>query len=137
MLLIASFVTISVFSQTSDEKTVIIEINNVIKNGGTLHISISLSEEVYKKRTPDRSFQVFPADSVVRKGIVLPLGTCVINVYQDRNENGKCDNNFIGIPKEPVGISNWNGKGVPGNFNKHKVDITNDAQTIIVNLYKL
>lgn len=137
MLFIASFVTISAFSQTSDEKTVIIEVNNVIKNGGTLHISVSLCEEVYKKRIPDRSFQVFPADNVIRKEIVLPLGTCVINVYQDRNGNGKCDNNFIGIPKEPVGISNWNGKGVPGNFNKHKVDITNDAQTIIVNLYKL
>ena len=136
-LLIANFVTISAFSQASNEKTVLVEINNVTKNGGTVHISVSLSEEAYKKHTPDRSFQVSPADNVVRKEITLPIGTCVINVYQDRNGNGKCDNNFLGIPKEPVGISNWNGKGVPGNFDKHKVNISNNIQTIIVDLYQL
>ena len=136
-LLIANFVTISAFSQISNTKTVVIEVSNVIKNGGTVHISLSLSEEAYKKRTPDKSYQVTPTDNVVRKEITLPLGDCVINVYQDRNENGKCDNNFFGIPKEPVGISNWNGGGVPGNFNKHKVNINDKTQKITINLYQL
>jgi uncharacterized protein (DUF2141 family) len=135
--MIANFVTISAFSQTSNAKTVVIEVNNVTKNAGTVHISVSLNEEAYKKRTPDRSYQVSPADNVVRKEITLPLGDCVINVYQDCNENGKCDNNFFGIPKEPVGISNWNGGGIPGNFNKHKVNINDKTQKITINLYQL
>jgi uncharacterized protein (DUF2141 family) len=58
-------------------------------------------------------------------------------VYQDINGNGNCDNNIIGIPKEPVGITNWNGKGHPSNFNKFKVIISNTISIININLYKL
>lgn len=130
-------VSVSVFSQTKQTQTVTVEVHQVVKNDGTVHISVSLSEEAYKKRIPDRSFQVSSTDNVVRKEITLPLGDCVINVYQDRNGNGKCDTNFLGIPKELVGISNWNGGGVPGNFNKHKVNINEKTQKIIINLYQL
>ena len=127
-------VGISAFTQT---KTITIEVHQVIKNGGTIHVSLSFSEETYKKRKPDRTIQCEPADTVIRTEITFPTGDCVINVYQDRNGNGKCDNNLLGIPKEPVGITNWNGKGVPGNFNKHKVNINEETKTIIVNLHQL
>ena len=41
--------------------------------------------------------------------------------FHDVNENGKMDTNFIGIPKEPIGISN-NAKGFmgPPKFNNAK-----------------
>ena len=127
-------VCVSAFAQT---KTITLEVHQVIKNDGTVHISLSFSEEVYKKRKPDRSIQREPVDNIIRTEITVPTGDCVINVYQDRNGNGKCDNNLLGIPKEPVGISNWDGKGIPGNFNKHKVNINEETKTIIVNLHQL
>ena len=130
-------VGVSALAQARNEKTITVEIHQVIKNGGTVHISVSLSEETYKKRIPDRTFQVSPTDNIVRMEITLPLGDCVINVYQDRNGNGKCDNNLLGIPKEPVGITNWNGKGPPGSFDKLKVNITDRTQTIRINLHQL
>lgn len=36
----------------------------------------------------------------------LPLGTYAVSMYHDKNSNGKCDRNFLGIPKEPYGFSN-------------------------------
>lgn len=33
-------------------------------------------------------------------------GTYAVTVYHDVNDNGKLDTNWIGIPKEPVGVSN-------------------------------
>ena len=122
------------FTQT---KTVSIEVRQVLKNGGTIHVSLSFSEETYKKRKPDRNIQLEPSDTVIKTEITVPTGDCVINVYQDRNGNGKCDNNLLGIPKEPVGITNWNGKGPPGSFDKLKVNITDTTQTIRIDLYQL
>ncbi len=36
----------------------------------------------------------------------LPYGTYAVSVMHDENNNGKLDTNFIGIPKEGVGVSN-------------------------------
>ena len=38
--------------------------------------------------------------------VMLPVGEYAISVFYDRNGNGKLDTNFIGIPKEPIAISN-------------------------------
>ena len=36
----------------------------------------------------------------------LPPGEYAISIYYDANGNGELDTNFIGIPKEPVALSN-------------------------------
>ena len=36
----------------------------------------------------------------------LAAGPYAVSVIHDENGNGKVDTNFIGIPKEPVGVSN-------------------------------
>ncbi|MDR2962591.1 MAG: DUF2141 domain-containing protein [Bacteroidales bacterium] len=134
MISVLLFVSASAFSQT---KTVEIEIHNAVKNGGTVYISVSQTAEAYKNRTPDKVFRATPTESIVRKEVTLPMGNCVINAFQDRNANEKCDSNFFGMPKEPVGISRWDGSGIPGNFEKHKVRIDEKTQKITVNLYEL
>jgi uncharacterized protein (DUF2141 family) len=40
-------------------------------------------------------------------------GSYAVTVYHDENGNGKLDSNWIGIPKEPVAVSN-NAKGRMG-----------------------
>jgi len=125
------------FSQTNTVKTIVLEIHNVTVNGGTLHVSVSLNEASYKSRRPGLTFEFAPINSVVRQEISLPMGECAINIYQDNNNNGQADTGFLGIPKEPVGISNWNGSGPPGNFRKHKIIIDAATTTIVVNLYQL
>jgi len=36
----------------------------------------------------------------------LPYGSYAVSIMHDENNNGKLDTNFIGIPKEGVGVSN-------------------------------
>jgi uncharacterized protein (DUF2141 family) len=43
----------------------------------------------------------------------LKTGTYAVSVYQDIDTNGKINQNFLGIPKEPVGVSN-DAKGFMG-----------------------
>jgi uncharacterized protein (DUF2141 family) len=128
---------LSVFSQDNNSKIIVLEISNVIPNKGTVYVSILLSETACKQQLPDYTFQFNPSGYLIRTEIVVPLGDFVINVYQDLNGNGKCDSGLFGIPKEPVGITNWNGKGPPGNFNKHKINVNNTTETISVTLYQL
>jgi uncharacterized protein (DUF2141 family) len=123
-----------VFSQT---KTITVEIHQVTVNGGTVYVSASSSKEAYKKQQPDKTASCEPDGSVVRVEMTVPTGDCIINTYQDRNGNGKCDNNLLGIPKEPVGITNWDGKGVPGSFDKLKIAVTPDTQTVRIHLHQL
>ncbi len=61
--------------------------------------------------------------------------TSVVNIYQDANQNGELDNRLFNIPKEPVGISNWNGSGVPDSFEKLKLTVDNMTHIIRVNLF--
>ena len=135
--IICFLMVVPAFSQTKNVKTITVEVHQVIKNGGTVIVSVCCSEEAYKKRQPDLTIQCEPFGSIIRADVTVPTGDCVINVYQDRNGNGKCDNNLLGIPKEPVGITNWDGKGPPGSFNKLKINITHTTQTIRIHLYQL
>lgn len=130
-------INLSAYSQTNNVRTVTLEIRNVTANSGTLHISISRSVASYKSQRPDTTFQIAPTSTVVKRVIELPTGDCVVNVYQDINNNGKADTGFLGIPKEPVGITNWNGRGPPGNFNKHKITINETTTSVVVDLYQL
>lgn len=36
----------------------------------------------------------------------IPKGTYAVSAFHDENDNKKMDTNFIGIPKEPIGVSN-------------------------------
>jgi uncharacterized protein (DUF2141 family) len=125
-----------VFSQTPATKAIALEIHNVAVGSGTVYVSVSIGEGSYKAEKPDLTFEFAPASSILRQTITLPAGECVVNVYQDANNNGKLDAGFLGIPKEPVGISNWNGKGPPGNYNKHRINI-NDISTATIHLHQL
>ena len=61
----------------------------------------------------------------------LPKGTYAVVVMQDKNENKRLDKNFMGIPKEPVGVSNMEGFGKPS-FDKSAFELTNEGKTIEV-----
>ena len=45
-------------------------------------------------------------DGVVLSVLELPPGEYALTIYHDTNGSGELDTNFIGIPKEPVAMSN-------------------------------
>lgn len=45
-------------------------------------------------------------DGTVTLELKLPAGEYALSVFQDVNDDGKLARNFIGMPKEPAGLSN-------------------------------
>lgn len=112
---------------------VIIEIRNAGINGGIIYGGVYYSETAYKNNTADVEFQVNSNNQTVFAEIVLPEGECIIGIFQDKNGNGILDRGVFNIPKEPVGMTNYNG-GIPGDFNKLKVNILNNNRRIIITI---
>jgi len=121
----------------SAQNNLTLDIEGVKKNGGKLYISLFNNEETYKNREIYHSLLANSTSETVSLQIALPSGVYLISIYQDNNSNGKLDSNLLGIPKESFGFSNYNGKSVPGNFNKHKVLVNEKTKKITVQLYKL
>jgi uncharacterized protein (DUF2141 family) len=64
----------------------------------------------------------------------LPLGTYAVSAYQDANENGRLDRNWIGIPKEDWGMSNNPRPWRKPRFNEAKFEVTAPETTITIPL---
>lgn len=67
----------------------------------------------------------------------LTAGTYAVTVYHDINDNGKLDTNWIGIPKEPVGVSNNPRPRMgPPRFVDASFSVTDSEHKIAVNLVR-
>lgn len=64
-------------------------------------------------------------------------GTYAVTVYHDVNDNGKLDTNWIGIPKEPVGVSNNPKPRMgPPRWKDASFTMSESAHKVIVNLVR-
>ena len=68
----------------------------------------------------------------------VPLGTYAVTVYHDVNDNQKLDTNWVGIPKEPVAISN-NAKGRigPPKWKDASFELREATKELTVSLVKI
>ena len=113
------------------ENTVTINISKIESSEGQIILCIYDSSDNYDKRIAFQEFKITPEISNVTFETQLPDGEYLVMLVQDINENGKLDTSFIGMPKEPVGSSNYDGKGIPGKFKKHKFSVTEDMTVSI------
>jgi uncharacterized protein (DUF2141 family) len=82
-----------------------IKIVNVEKNRGKLVVEIYKDKSDWLKSPFQKT--ILPTDeSSQRASFNVHYGKYAISIYQDINENGKLDQNFLGIPKEPIGFGN-------------------------------
>lgn len=116
---------------TADEISFSVEVRGVTVNGGMIYGAIFSNNNTYRNSQPEYTFQGEPINGILTFNLQIPAGEYAIQVYQDINNNGQLDFGLFGIPREPVGISNWNGRGIPGNFDRHKVSITNGTKIVI------
>lgn len=114
-----------------------LKIEGVEKNEGKIYVSIFNSESTYKTRDAYLSFSLNADNEAIIKDLNLPTGQYVFSIYQDSNRNGKLDSNLIGIPKEKFGFTNYDGKSAPGSFNRHKVQINEKVNKVVVSLNKI
>jgi len=131
----------SIFSYYSPAQTahnnITLQINNVVINDGTVYVGIFSTADSYKKEEPEYLLILEAINTTLVHELSLQDGEYVITAIQDANNNTKLDFGYFGIPKELLGISNYNGKGFPSkNFDKQKILVDTTTDTIVINLYK-
>ncbi len=91
------------------------------------------SDEIYKLHTINLKDQV--KDEKLEFSLDLPDGDYALSVFQDKDEDGELKSNWIGIPREPVAISN-NAKGSMGapKYQDAKFQIAGQPVTQALNL---
>lgn len=103
MLLLST--TLWAFQSLNQPSPLVIEILNVRKNGGIIVVTLYQNKSGWLK-SPFRKITLPTGENSVTATLTVPPGTYAVSIYQDENENGKLDQNFLGIPKEPIGFGN-------------------------------
>ena len=90
--------------------TVYIELTGLEGLEGRVFVAVYDSRDTWLGDESIHSFDVGIAESidagVVKASFSLPPGEYAFSIFYDENDNGELDTNFIGIPREPVAISN-------------------------------
>lgn len=102
-----------VFSQENHLIPVSITVNGITEGKGNVYIAVYSTKESYKQEKPDYSFIGAGEEESLVWETFLPEGKYLVAVFQDLNGNKKLDTKLFGIPKEPVALTGWDGKGIP------------------------
>ena len=113
--------------------TFTLDITGINVNDGKIYVKIYSNESDYKKDIPYISFTLESVSKNITYSFDIPEGEYLIALFQDTNNNGMLDTNFLNVPKEPVGLSNYNG-GIPGGFNKQKIPLNAISNRIKINM---
>lgn len=137
LLLVLFVVSVGfVFSQTAN---LTIKIKGIQNAKGTMNFAVYDNAENYNK-----SKDYFVGESVKVESLDfeyvfhdLPFGNYAISLFQDEDENGELNTNWIGMPKELFGFSNdAKAKMGPPNFIEASFEIR-DNMELIINLVDL
>ena len=132
LLLIQIVCGLSLIAQESvTESKLTVEITNITTVEGQIILAIYNSSDNYDKRIAFQEVKLKPEVDTVTFETNVPDGEYLVMLVHDINKNGKLDTSFIGMPKEPVGLSNYDGKGIPGKFKKHKFTVSEDLTVTI------
>ena len=133
-LLLACALCIAAPGSQAQKRSVQITITNITTKSGTIVLSAHDSEESFKKRKPVQTVRVPAKVPSATIELSLESGECAFCVFHDTNGDGDLNAGFMGIPKEPFGFSNYDGKGPPGNFKKHKVAIPAGTEALALEI---
>ncbi len=96
----------------ADELTgiVMVELSGLQGATGNIYIAVYDSDSTWLGDEAVMHQKVVIAESLdgelVRTELQLPLGDYALSAFYDQNDDGELDTNFIGLPKEPIGLSN-------------------------------
>ena len=106
--LLAGFGSLAVSAEGT--ATVTVQVSGLAESAGSIYIAVYDSSDAWLGPDTVLERQVVIADAlageVVSTDLELPPGDYALSIFYDRNGNGDLDTNFIGIPKEPIAMSN-------------------------------
>jgi len=109
---------------------------NIEKAQGALFLAVYNQEAGFMNEKKAVYTEVIPLDQngCVEKKLQLPPGNYAISCFHDVNNNGRMDKTFVGIPKEPYGLSgNYTSKFSPPTWAETNVFI-GAGQTVVIRL---
>jgi uncharacterized protein (DUF2141 family) len=117
----------------NDRYNVKVVIEGVRSEKGKLVLAIFKDQEGFKNRKPIKRVELIKSELEGNEFVLnLDPGTYGISVLDDENENNKMDYNFIGMPKEGFGFSNYYHKGLSKpHFDKFKFKINSNKIKLI------
>jgi uncharacterized protein (DUF2141 family) len=120
---------------TASAATVEVHVTGVAAGKGKVNVAVCDKERFLKQCAYSGSAPAREGDNVIRVAGV-PAGTWAVLAYQDENENGELDRNFVGIPKENYGFSrDARGKFGPPDFGDASIEVSGDTTTAAVKLH--
>lgn len=84
----------------------LVSVENITQEQGTLMIAIFRGEDAYKNNVPVSAASEKIEGDTVTASFTLEPGEYGIKLYQDVNDDGKLNTGAFGIPTEPYGFSN-------------------------------
>ncbi len=103
-LIILSIMSFQAWSQEKIDLE--LKITNLKSTDGQVMVAVFNTKEDYLKNTFANASSPIMKEGEVSISFSLPKGAYAISVYHDKNNNGKMDSNFMGIPTESYGFSN-------------------------------
>ncbi|MFY0603541.1 MAG: DUF2141 domain-containing protein [Flavobacteriaceae bacterium] len=119
---------LSVSSQNEESYTLTIEVSVTKYNKGKILLALYDHPDHYMKKSIHSVSEKVVNHKAIIKFKNLKKGDYAYSLFHDINNNGKLDNNFFGVPKEPYGFSNKE-RGRFGPPKYHKVKFTIDKNT--------
>jgi uncharacterized protein (DUF2141 family) len=83
-----------------------VQVEGLEQQSPKVYVSVYADEDTWLGEEPAATAAIDPATGVYVAAISLQPGRYAFTAYLDSNGNGELDSNFIGIPKEPVALSN-------------------------------
>ncbi len=91
-----------------ESSTLTLHVDNIDKLKGSIYVGVYKKADGFLKPGAEyKTFKIKVKDHQEKITISdLPKGDYAISLYHDENSDGKCNLNFLGIPKEAYGFSN-------------------------------
>jgi len=108
LFLLAALTVMPVNAQSEEVGTLTINTIGFKNDHGFAMVSLFNSEDGFvgkEKAFRDAKIQIKDKKATCEFKDI-PKGTYAVKLYHDENANGMLDQNFVGFPKEPYGVSN-------------------------------
>jgi acyl-CoA reductase-like NAD-dependent aldehyde dehydrogenase/uncharacterized protein (DUF2141 family) len=138
-LLVSAVLPLTLAAQSKAETHLTIDVHLTQQAHGELAYLVFASPSGFpgdRDKALRHGFLPIPANAQhLRIDTDLPPGIYAVTVYEDLNSNRKLDHNLIGIPREPVGVSNNPPPRFgPPHFDECSFHLGDTAQTITITL---
>ena len=135
ILIVIAFIFTGILSTSAQEKhTVTLNFKGMKSDKGNLYIAIYNKEENFLKKPIKGTIVKVENKKATITLKDIPTGIYAVSAFHDANDNKKMDTNFLGIPKEPTGMSNdATGFMGPPKYKDAKFNVTKDT-TLTINV---